>query len=217
MLLRPLNAVLGSQSKVALLRVLLRTGFPVSAREAARLAGLAHSGALRALDDLVQMGIVGRTEMPGQHLYEINTENLLVEHGLVALFEVERGRVAEVFRWINGLLQPFLADNRIRSVVVYGSAARGDDTPTSDLDVLVVTRTEQDVAVVHQHLVNASSELFHRFGLTLSPVVMSLDQLVRQADAGDNFVEEVVREGRQVAGVSVEHLLKLQHAKGAPG
>jgi predicted transcriptional regulator len=68
MFLRPLDGILGSQSKVALLRVLLDSQAPLSGREAARLGGLAHSGALRALRELVELGVVRRTETPGQQL-----------------------------------------------------------------------------------------------------------------------------------------------------
>lgn len=213
MLLRPLDGILGSQSKVALLRVLFRASAPLSAREAARAAGMAHSGALRSLADLVELGIVARTETPGQHLYVINQRNLFVELCLARLFEVERGRVGEVFRLINEVLRPFLANARVRSAVIYGSAARGDDRPGSDLDLLVVTRTQDDVADAHPHLVEASPTLFDRFGLELSPVVISVDQLLRQADAGDGVIDAVIRDGRQDAGVSIEHLLDLPHRK----
>jgi predicted nucleotidyltransferase len=217
MLLRPLDAVLGSHSKVALLRVLLRTASPVSAREAARLAGLAHSGALRALNDLVQLGVVDRSETPGQHLYVANPENELVSRGLVQLFAFERERVARVFRSIRDLLASDLANEHVRSVVVFGSAARGDDAPGSDLDVLVLTRGEAEVERVHRQLADATPELRRRYGLTLSPLVMSVAQLAKQAAAGDKLAEAVVREGRQIAGTPVEQLLECRLAEEAQG
>jgi predicted nucleotidyltransferase len=218
MLLRPLDGILGSQSKVALLRVLLDSATPLSAREAARLAGLAHSGALRALRALVELGAVRRTETPGQHLYVVNRDNFLVEHALAVLFSNERARVGEVFRSITAALQPFLADNCVRSAVVYGSAARGDDGPGSDLDLLVVTRSDKDVGNVHSHLVQvAAPVLSDRFGLDLSPVVISVEQLVRQADGNDPLVGAVLREGRQIAGASIDRLLELQRTRTGGG
>jgi predicted nucleotidyltransferase len=214
MLLRPLDAILGSQSKVALLRALLQTGTPVSAREAARLAGIAHSGALRALDDLVELGVVDRTETPGQHLYTINFQSDLVKNGLGPLFAAEHGRVAEVFRWIQDELKSYLSSNTVRSAVVFGSAARGEDRPDSDFDLLVVVRRQEDVEPVHQHLVDASTELFRRFGLSLSPVVIAVEQLVHQHHDGDPLVQAVLRHGRQVAGLRLERVLELQTARG---
>jgi Fic family protein len=78
MLLQPLNAVLSSQSKVRLLRALLPLEDGVSAREAARLAGIPSAPALRALADLVALGVLHRTELASQHLYRVNRENSIV-------------------------------------------------------------------------------------------------------------------------------------------
>jgi predicted nucleotidyltransferase len=215
-LLQPLDRLLGSQSKVALLRVLLRVGGSVSAREAARLAGIAHSGARRALEDLTRMGVLDRVETPAQHLYAVNSSSELLQTGLAPLFEAERQRVDEVFRWIRGALGAYLADGRVVSVVIYGSAARGDDEPDSDLDLLVVTGEEDDVHSVHRCLTDAAPDLFRRYGLDLSPVVLSAGQLARQSTAGDTFGRQAAREGRLVAGSPLETLLKpADSARGA--
>ena len=93
MQLHPLEGAVESRSKISLLRALLRGSAPVSAREAARLAGITHAGALRALDHLAALGLVDRTETPGQHLDVINREDELVTRGLAPLFEAEQERV----------------------------------------------------------------------------------------------------------------------------
>jgi predicted nucleotidyltransferase len=208
MLLRPLDRIFGSQSKVALLRVLSRTTGPVSAREAARLAGIAHSGARRALEELTQMGVVDRAETAIQHLYTISAAHELVVQGVAPLFNLEQERVAAVFGYVRELLWRELAAKTVRNVTIFGSAARGEDTPGSDLDLLVVTAAADQVAAVHERLVDASMEVFRRFGLSLSPVVLAFDQLVRQAEDGDPFVGDVIRDGRHVAGEAVEGLLR---------
>jgi hypothetical protein len=88
MLLRPLDAILSSQSKVRLLP--LEDG--VSAREAARLARVPLPPALRALADLSELGVLHRAELRSQHLYTVAHDNPLVRDALVPLFEVERLR-----------------------------------------------------------------------------------------------------------------------------
>jgi predicted nucleotidyltransferase len=208
MLLRPLDRILGSQSKVALLRVLSRTTGPVSAREAARLAGIAHSGARRALEELTQMGVVERAETAIQHLYTISASHELAVRGLAPLFSLEQERVAAVFEYVRELLRTELDAEGVRNVTLFGSAARGEDTPASDLDLLVVTAAADQESAVHERLVDAAPEVFRRFGLGLSPVVLARDQLVRQAEAGDPFVGDVIRDGRHVAGEAIEGLLR---------
>lgn len=188
-------------------------GAPVSARESARRANLAHSGALRSLDDLTEMGVVYRIETRGQHLYTINGDNELVRAAIEPLFAFERARVADVFDWVEETLDAFLSQNSVQTAVIFGSAARGEDRPGSDFDLLVVTGSQQDVESVHQNLADASLELFRRFGLSLSPVVVAMEPFVQQYREGDSFARTVLREGRQVAGVKLETLLEMHTAK----
>ena len=69
--LTPLDHILTNRGKVRLLRALIPLSRPVSGREAAKLARLSQTPALRALNDLVALGILHRMETFSQHLYEV--------------------------------------------------------------------------------------------------------------------------------------------------
>ncbi len=207
MLLRPLDAILSSQSKVRLLRALLPLQEAVSAREASRLARVPHPPALRALADLTALGVLHRAELSSQHLYTVDHENPLVRDGLIPLYEAERQRVRTVFEWLRQVLQEELASGTVRSVVVYGSAARGDDRPGSDFDVLVVTDREENVSEVHATLSRLSPELERCYALDLAPVVLSHARLRERAAAGDPLVAGVLTDGRTVAGEPLDRLV----------
>lgn len=206
MLLRPLDAILSSQSKVRLLRALLPLEDGVSAREAARLAGVAFPPALRALADLSALGVLHRAELRTQHLYTVAHDNALVRNGLVPLFEIERERVRDVFAWLREALQAELASGAVRSVMLYGSAARGGDRPGSDLDLLVVAADDASAASAHSRLANLAPELERRFGLDLAPVVLSDARLREQLAAGDTVTVAALREGRLLAGEPLDEL-----------
>lgn len=182
MLLRPLDAILSSQSKVRLLR------------------------ALRALADLSELGVLHRAELRSQHLYTVAHDNPLVRDGLVPLFEVERQRVSEVFAWLREALQGELGGGTVRSVVLYGSAAQGEDRPGSDLDLLVVTTDDAAAAEVHARLANLAPELERRFALDLAPVVISHARLREQLATGDTVMAAAIREGRLLAGEPLDDL-----------
>jgi predicted nucleotidyltransferase len=206
MLLRPLDAALSSQSKVRLLRALLPLEEGVSAREAARLAGVPQPPALRALNDLVELGILHRAELTSQHLYTVNREEELVRDGLMPLFGAEQKRVRAVFDCLEGALKEELSSGRLLTLAVYGSAARGEDRPESDLDVLAVA-LEEAVPEVHECLTQLAPELERRFGLDLSPVVLSREQFHHQSATGDPMIASALKEGRVVAGLSFDRLL----------
>src|SRR5690606_708609 len=129
MLFDPLDNVLGTRSKVRLLRALVPLDRPVSGREAARLAGVSRQ-AIRTLDELAAVGVVNRQEAAGQHLYTFNRSNRLAP-SVVALFDAERKRTAELFERLAGIVGEA---GSVASAVVFGSAARGEAGPESDLD-----------------------------------------------------------------------------------
>jgi hypothetical protein len=184
MLLQPLDAALSSQSKVRLLRALLPLEDGVSAREAARLARIPSAPALRALADLVALGVLLRTELPTQHLYRINRDNSLVPEGLVPLFQAERTRLSQVFVALRDAFEVEFINDTLRTLAIFGSAARGSDHPKSDLDVLAVT-------------------------LDLSPVVIGQHQFHRECSVDDSVMVSALNEARVIAGLSMERLLAI--------
>jgi predicted nucleotidyltransferase len=208
-LFQPLNAALSSQSKIRLLRALLPLKDGVSAREAARLAGIPSAPALRALADLVALGILLRTELPAQHLYRINRDNSLVPDGLEPLFHAERARLSQVFATLREVFEAELADDILRTLAIFGSAARGSDHPESDLDVLAVTREQKHVAPVHEKLVGLAPELEQRFGLDLSPVVMAQHQFHHECSVGESAMVGALHEARVIGGLPMERLLAI--------
>jgi predicted nucleotidyltransferase len=208
MLLRPLDAILASPAKVRVLRALLAIGEGgVSGRKVGRLAGVEAPSAFKALADLSAMGVVHREHLESQHLYSVNEANPLVREGLRPLFDAEQRRVSAAFTWLRELLAGHVELGAVRSVVLYGSAVRGDDRPGSDLDLLVVTTTQEAVAEVHRYVANQAPELEERFGLDLAPLVISHPRLREQLEAGDMVMAAAIREGRRVAGEPLDDLL----------
>lgn len=203
MLYNPLDSVLGTVSKVRLLRVLIPLERRVSGREAARLAGVSRI-AQRSLDELADLGILSREQTTGQYLYGFSHEHLLAP-SLIALFEAERDHTRGVFARLNEILET--AGAQAESAVIFGSAVRGEARAGSDLDMLVVATDAPAKELIYDALVGASSELETAFGLRLSPVVVVVDQVRRQRAEGDAFISEVLRESRRICGRPLEEVL----------
>lgn len=197
----PLDGLLGSRTKVKLLRVLMPLSRPVSLREAARLAGTSAAGALGAMEDLTAMGLVERREGSGQHLYTVNRDSYL--HGvLFGLFEAEDARLQALFQLLRDALGPIAM-----AAAVFGSRARGDDRPDSDLDLLVVTEHDDGEEEVGEHLVELQPKIRREFGLHLSPVILTLGRLRERAREGDPFVEAVAAESIPIIKPTIQKLI----------
>lgn len=202
MLLDPLDQILGTRSKVRLLRALAPLDRPVSGREAARLARLSRQ-AIGALDELVSAGIVNRQETAGQHLYTFARANRLAP-AILQLFAEEGARTKELFQRLACLVDE---SGSVLGAAFFGSAARGEAGPGSDLDLLVIVADFESRSSVYDRLVDASPALRSEFGVELSPVVLEIEQIRRQHAEGDPFIAEVLRDGRRICGQPIEELV----------
>ena len=206
MLAHVLDAVLGTTTKVRILRTLLPLTSPVSGTEARRLARVRSVKAMWAsLEELTELGILERGQTRGTHLYRINREHHLAEP-LAALFAAEADRPGEVRRALRSALESAGLAEAIRSAVLYGSNVRGEAGPHSDLDVLVVTRSEADVRPVQDVLVDAGRALEARFGPPLSAYVLPESRVRERYQDGDPLMLTIALEGRELFGTSFQEL-----------
>jgi predicted nucleotidyltransferase len=88
-----------------------------------------------------------------------------------------------------------LYGERLEKLVLFGSQARGDAEPDSDIDVLVVLKGSVDVGRELWRISEATSELSLKYSTVLSSVVMSAAQY-RGRTSG--FLSAVQREGRTI-------------------
>jgi hypothetical protein len=109
-----------------------------SGRELARRAGHGSTeGIRRAADRLAAEGIVSRRAVGGAHLYRLNRDHIAARwiEGLAALPEelIDRLRTT-VDAW----------DQPASLAFLFGSVARHEAAPSSDLDLLIVRRRDCD-------------------------------------------------------------------------
>ena len=91
------------------------------------------------------------------------------------VFTAERETIGAVASGIGR----FFRDDRIRSVVIFGSVAKGTETETSDVDLLIVT-PDRELAL--ECVSRASVMTISRFGFALSPLIMDERRLVKEAE-----------------------------------
>jgi hypothetical protein len=128
---RPLQAITPTLDG-DVLGVLARADTEMTGRELQRVIGHgSHQGIRNAADRLAGQGVVLRRSAGSANLYQLNRDHVAASwiEGLATLPAQVLGRLRDA---INGWEQPPTL------VVLFGSVARGDATPDSDLDLLVV-------------------------------------------------------------------------------
>lgn len=199
---RPLDGILGSRPKVALLRLLARGGGEHTGRFLARRVGYDPKTCQTALRDLVRQGVVERRAAGAAHLYRLNDRHVLV-----------RKLLAPLFRGEGGLVRAYVEDFRKRvrepllSLILFGSVAKAEERPSSDVDLLAIVPERKAVRKVQEACDRAAAELAARYGNPPQVIVLDLEGFRRRARSRDPFISEVLRSGKVLEGKPLGEVL----------
>ena len=81
-------------------------------------------------------------------------------------------------------------------VVLYGSYARGEAGPDSDLDLLVIAPSRERFFDRMASVLRLSRDL--RAGLPLSPMVLTPEEVEQRLARGDQFVADILSSGVEI-------------------
>lgn len=114
------------------LALLARAEEGFSGRQLHRLLGRASEpGVRKAVERLVDQGIVRRQEVGRAKVYRLNRQHVAAAH-IEGLAELRTTLISRLRATLKGWDEPPFA------AILFGSVARGEATPQSDLDLLVV-------------------------------------------------------------------------------
>lgn len=199
------GAELLGDAESAALRVLARLSESVSGREVARRGGVSPSSMRRALERLVQTGLVRSRVSSHAVLYEANRDHVLWEPVLVILTAPAR-----LLTEIGALVTDRAGE--AATVAVFGSVARGTATADSDLDLLLVL-PENTTDSIREALVDDLTTLIEtRAGNPAQVLTLTPAQLHTMTAAGDPLIDSLRQDARTLAGPSLTGLLNASVA-----
>jgi len=173
----------------AVLAALMRTGTPMTGRRVHGLVSDDHSlwSVQQVLKDLAAIGLV-RTESIGRAgVHEINEGHSAVAPLMTLLDPIDALRKA-----VDSVAR---ADaNAVSGVILFGSIARGDAGPGSDIDLAVIATAWWDRRIeLKEHVAT-------RLGNDCDVVVFTRAEFTRLAAAGEPVVVGINRDGVALFG-----------------
>jgi predicted nucleotidyltransferase len=173
-------------SRGAVLATLLRTGEPLTGRQVHRLVAGRCSlwSAQEALKALVKLGLVNSRTVGRANVYTINNEHIAIA-SLRALND-PAGALRSTIRTAAG--------PAVDSVLLFGSIARGESTPDSDIDLAVIAAPAWDQRVELQAAVRAG------LGNDCDVLVFTPEEFEALAAAGEPVVAEILRDAIALIG-----------------
>lgn len=198
---RVFDRVFSTWSHIAVLRALQDSAHGSTGREIARLSGMNHRSCLQALTELEELSLIRRVRGGRDHLFTLNREHLLVQEGILPLLTLERSFSRMMFADLAKRL-----GKKTKSLIVFGSITRHEETPSSDLDLCMVVGAEKDKATGRAAAHSIAPEVLSRYGAKLAPFLLTRKEFVRKAKRNLPPVRDIAKEGIVIAGMSMRDL-----------
>lgn len=183
-------------TRARVLDVLLANPQALSGRAIARQSDLSPTTTNLALGDLASHGIVSSRVDGRSHLWSLRSENSLVKQ-LVGLARVQDEQAGQV-------VADALGSEPI-SVTLFGSVARGESGPDSDVDILVIAKDHAQGQNFRRRAYKASSALRQEVGREVEITVIERDALQEASIHG--FLRQVISDGRTLHGKKLSELV----------
>lgn len=188
-LTRALDPVLGSTTKLQLLRTLFASrGRTWTGRELARVSRVSTAQTARDLDDLSDVGLVLREVKGKSYSWQVNPEHVL-SGPLASLLIYEAGLKSQLLREVRQ------ATGRapIERAYLFGSVARGEERADSDVDLFVQVKDEAGKRRIQEAVDRIRTRVWNKFGNPVSFLVYTDIEIKRLSNPA--LVESIEHEG----------------------
>ena len=178
----------------AVLQILLRTGVPLTGRQVHKITEDTHSltAVQAALKSLVAMGVLESTPAGRAILYTANNDHVAVP---------TLRQLMDPRELLRAVVNDLVADDpEVVSVVLFGSAARGEARRDSDIDIAVLTSNDKE----WERRWRFREDVEHRFGGSCDVLVFSVGEFETLAGTGaEPVVSDVIRDRFSLYGAPI--------------
>jgi predicted nucleotidyltransferase len=192
-----IESILGTRSRLAVLRVLRGVRVPLNASQIAARTGLTRPAVASVLDHLGTMGIVRSSSAGRANVHVLERDNVYVARLLEPLFQAEESvpdAMAEDLRSAFG--------DSAESVVLFGSYGRGDQQDGSDVDLVLVAGDQAGKQALERAVDDYGPGFRTRFGATLSPLVYEAREAAALWRTAPGLAESLRRDAVVVSGTA---------------
>lgn len=186
--------ILGSRVKIKILRKLssFENG-EFSFEELGKSLSLSLGAVHPALRELSDSRIVAARKIGKSKLYSINKKHLVFRE-IKNLFGAERtGFLKVAARFAKGVDKA-----GIKSIVLFGSVARGEASEKSDIDILIIFKKSGFPA---KEKINAQiQEFLDMHDVEIIPTFLTMKEALKRRRKFDRFIMNVINEGKILYG-----------------
>jgi len=184
--------LLGSKTKIKVLRKFVQNrDWTFNLTELSKDLDINKGNLSRVLGDFEKEKIVSVVRKGRIKLFKLDLNDKFVKDLLIPLFELEE----RIFQSVEERLKIIDAE----STVLYGSFARKEARPCSDIDVMVLVRDKKDVGRMAKKVEKLSEEFLEE-NLILFVDVMTVSEFKKLYERDEPLIKKIVKEGKVLSG-----------------
>jgi len=206
-LTKPLDSILNTEVKTKILRFLCRTGAEWNGTQIAKEIGVTPAASHDALNELTKQGVVVMRNMGNSHVYTINEGNYIVSDLLKPLYMKEDAALNKIINVIKRNLASSKIKDKILNVSLFGSVNKGEDHPTSDIDLAVIVSDAGVKSKVEKLFEKIDATVSKRFGNVISPYINTKSEFKAKSRKGLEVVKNILKSHTLVYGERLEKIL----------
>lgn len=195
-----LENIFTSQAIIVILRELNKRKIGITGRELARQTNLTHKTVIRSLDNLEKFKLINRTISGRAYNYTLNRQNYIYQKLLCLMFEAETNMITDIKIEIKKNLSKLT-----RSTILFGSAARKEETLNSDFDLCIVYDNNKDS--IEKIVSVLRDKLDTKYGISLAPFYISTKEFINRAKRNKPPVAQIQTDGIVISGKSLKAII----------
>jgi len=162
-------------------------------RELVRAAGKGHGVVQRELQNLVEGGLVVREERKGRTYFQANRQ--------CPIFDELKRIIVKTAGLVDVIYDVLESMKGIEIAFIYGSIARGEEGPDSDVDVAIIGNLS------FKNVVSALAPAQGILGREINPTVFRATEFSKKAKEKNHFVRSLL-DGEKIFVIGSEHDLE---------
>ena len=198
-----LDNILNASSKVKIIRLFTsrRNDYFTTGREISKQIGLSAPATHTALKDLYNHNILNRDIIGKQHLYRLNINNRIVKDILIPAFQKELLIKKDINKFLKNEIINKNLEDKIISLIIYGSMEKGTARETSDVDIAIIVKTKKDKQYIESiFLEDISSRFNEYFGAQLDTYTKTRDEFTEKLQKNKPPVSTLIKEYKVIYG-----------------
>lgn len=174
--------LLGSKTKVKIVKFLLSHEASMSEREIALVLKVSHMSVNRTLQELAGVNFTNFISVGKAHLWKVNRKS----YAFKCLSELIKGMAG-----INGPIDDLkttilknLSKTAVEKIALFGSVADGSEKISSDIDIFILVKSAPDKEKLEPFVEKLSNLCLELYGNRLAPYLLTQTQLKQKKYAG---------------------------------